>query len=224
MVRATSVLVLCRVVLGAYNKAAALLGAAVDGLNDVDHLLLVGQRPVDLVVVARAQVDHDVLVAEEEHGRARVEQLVHGVEVGHLGDVHDVDDGELLDVLRDAREHLVHEHARLVRVAAEADDHHPLLLLHDCLVHRVPTLEMRQEVRHGARVQLVRTILRADEGQDYATGTPRRSTIAEPPAAWPSSSAVNLGQMRRLPGPNDFHAKCLARDAHRAVRSRRRWR
>ena len=48
------------------------------------RLLLVVERPGDLVVVARAQVDHDVLVAEEEHHRAGVVQLVHVVEVRHL--------------------------------------------------------------------------------------------------------------------------------------------
>lgn len=38
--------------------------------------LLVGHGPVDLVVVTRPQIDHDVLVAEEEHQRARVVQLI----------------------------------------------------------------------------------------------------------------------------------------------------
>ena len=41
--------------------------------------------PSDLVVVARPQVDHDVLVAEEEEAGAGVVQLVHGREVRHLG-------------------------------------------------------------------------------------------------------------------------------------------
>ena len=43
--------------------------------------LLVFHGPVDLVVVAGAEVDHHVLVPEEEHHRARVVQLVHLVEV-----------------------------------------------------------------------------------------------------------------------------------------------
>ena len=59
------------VVLGRDDETAALAGAAVDGLDDVDHLLLVLDGPVDLVVVARAQINHHVLVAEEEHDLAR---------------------------------------------------------------------------------------------------------------------------------------------------------
>mgnify|MGYP000704694413 CR=1 FL=1 len=35
-----------------HNKAAAFPGAAVHGFNDGNHFLLVGQSPVDLVVVA----------------------------------------------------------------------------------------------------------------------------------------------------------------------------
>ena len=45
-------------------------------LDNVDELLLVLHRPLDLVVVARSQVDHNVLVTEEEHDGARVVQLV----------------------------------------------------------------------------------------------------------------------------------------------------
>jgi len=34
--------------------------------------LFVGQRPIDLVVVSRTQIDHDVFVAIEKHGRASI--------------------------------------------------------------------------------------------------------------------------------------------------------
>ena len=43
--------------------------------------LLVFHGPVDLVVVSGAQVNHHVLVAEEEHDGAGVVELVHLVEV-----------------------------------------------------------------------------------------------------------------------------------------------
>ena len=43
--------------------------------------LLVLHGPVDLVVVSGAEIDHHVLVPEEEHDRARVVQLVHLVEI-----------------------------------------------------------------------------------------------------------------------------------------------
>jgi hypothetical protein len=45
--------------------------STVDGLDDVDELLLVVERPCDFVVVARAQVDHNVLVSVEEHDLPR---------------------------------------------------------------------------------------------------------------------------------------------------------
>lgn len=66
----------CRVVLGADDETAALLGAAVDGLDDVDELLLVLEDEVELVVVSGSQIHHDQLVAEEEHDGHRVVQLV----------------------------------------------------------------------------------------------------------------------------------------------------
>ena len=45
----------------AHHEAAPLPRSAVDRLDDVDHLLLVGDRPVDFVVVTRSKVNHDVL-------------------------------------------------------------------------------------------------------------------------------------------------------------------
>lgn len=47
-------------------------------LDDVDKLLFVFHGPVDLVVVTSAKVNHNVLVPEEEHARARIVQLVPG--------------------------------------------------------------------------------------------------------------------------------------------------
>merc|ERR1711977_317469 len=64
------------VVLGRHDKTSPLPRAFVHGLDDVDHLLLVGHGPADLVVVTSAEIDHDVLVAEEEHGRAGIVELV----------------------------------------------------------------------------------------------------------------------------------------------------
>lgn len=117
-----------RVVLGAHDETAPLLGAPVDRLKDVDELLLVLQHPLDLVVVAGAQVDHHVLVAEEEHERARVVELVHLVEVGHLVDVAQVYDGKVAHLVGDLVQHLVLPHAVRVPVSAEADDDEAVLL------------------------------------------------------------------------------------------------
>ena len=59
-----SVSVLCGVIFGRDDETATLPGSPVHGLDDVNHLLLVLKRPVDFVVVSRAQVDHNVFVPE----------------------------------------------------------------------------------------------------------------------------------------------------------------
>jgi len=64
-----SVAVFGGVIFGSDDETATLPGAAVNGLDDVDELLLVLESPIDLVVVASAEIDHDVLVPEEEHDR-----------------------------------------------------------------------------------------------------------------------------------------------------------
>eukprot|EP00306_Pavlova_sp_CCMP459_P021172 CAMPEP_0185541328 /NCGR_PEP_ID=MMETSP1381-20130426/1892_1 /TAXON_ID=298111 /ORGANISM="Pavlova sp., Strain CCMP459" /LENGTH=184 /DNA_ID=CAMNT_0028153231 /DNA_START=988 /DNA_END=1543 /DNA_ORIENTATION=- len=130
------------------HETASFARTPVDGLDDVDHLLLVCQGPVDLVVVTRAQVDHDMLVPEEEHDSARVVEFVHGVEVGHLRDVHEVDHRKVLHKLSYGVECLVHLHAHGVIVVAKADHYHSILLGEDGLVHRPARVEVGQEVAH----------------------------------------------------------------------------
>ena len=76
--------VLGGIVLGGYHQTSPLARPRKHRLHDIDELLLVVHGPVDFVIVARAEVDHDVLVAKEKHHRAWVVQLVHSVEVGHL--------------------------------------------------------------------------------------------------------------------------------------------
>lgn len=84
----TLVSVLGGVVFGWYNETPAFPRPAEYRLHDINKLLVVLNGPVDLVVVTSAQIYHDVLVAVEEHARARVVQLVHLVEVWHLADIH----------------------------------------------------------------------------------------------------------------------------------------
>ena len=116
------------VVLGAHDKTASLLGSSVDSLKDVDELLLVLQHPLDLVVVTGTQIDHHVLVAEEEHERARVVQLVHLVKVGHLVDIAQVDGGKVADLVGDLVEDFILAHAVWVPISAEANDDEAVLL------------------------------------------------------------------------------------------------
>lgn len=81
--------------LGTDDQTTTLLRALIDGLDDVDQLLLVLQYPIQLVVVTRSEITHHVLIAVEEHDRHRIVELVHGVEIGDLVDVAQVDDGEV---------------------------------------------------------------------------------------------------------------------------------
>jgi hypothetical protein len=75
-----------------------------------------------------------VLVPEEKHHRDGIVQLVHLLEVWHLVEVTDVDDGEVLDAVGDFVEDFVLAHAVGVPVAAEADYHEPVFFGHYGLV------------------------------------------------------------------------------------------
>lgn len=152
------VLVTGRVVAGRDDETATLGRSAVDGLDNVDHLLLVGNGPVDLVVVTGTQVNHDVLVTEremcqphdpvlaadcppsshldspvKEHERTLVIQLVHLGEVWHFCNVDQVDGGKVLHLFAHAVERLVHGHALRVVVVAKADAHNTVFLNEDGL-------------------------------------------------------------------------------------------
>lgn len=81
-----------RIILRTNHQTPPLLRPPINRLNDINQLLLILQHPVQLVVVSRPKITHHVLVAEEEHHRARIVQLVHGLEVGHLVQVAEVDD------------------------------------------------------------------------------------------------------------------------------------
>lgn len=87
--------VLCGIVFGGDYKTSAFPGATIDRLHDVNHFLFVLQRPVDLVVVAGAQIYHYVLVPEEEHYRTGIVQLVHFIEVGHLCYIYQIDNSKI---------------------------------------------------------------------------------------------------------------------------------
>lgn len=93
-----------RIIFGRDDQTASLSRSSVHRFKNVDHFLLVFQRPVDFVVVSGAQVDHDVFVAEEKHDRARVVQFVHFVEVRHFGHVDQIDDGKVFDLPRSRNE------------------------------------------------------------------------------------------------------------------------
>jgi hypothetical protein len=100
-----------RVVLGTDDQTTSLLGTSVHRLEDINELLLVLKNPFDLIIVTGAQIDHHVLVSEEEHERTRVVKFVHLVEVGDLVDVAEVDDSEVADLVGDLVEDFILAHA-----------------------------------------------------------------------------------------------------------------
>ncbi len=100
------------------------------------------------IIITSSQIDHNVLIPVEEHRRARVVQLVHAVEIGYLVDVHQVNHGEVLDLLGYAEQDLVLDHADLVGIATEAYDHDAIFLGQDGLVDLPSAAEMGQHVRH----------------------------------------------------------------------------
>ena len=68
----TLILILGRIILGRYDETPSLACPPIHHFDNVDKFLFVGQCPIDLVVVTRTQIDHDVFVAIKEHGRASV--------------------------------------------------------------------------------------------------------------------------------------------------------
>jgi hypothetical protein len=57
----------CRVVFRADHQSPTLFGSSVDGLYDVDELLLILKHPVEFVVVSRPKITHHMFVSEEKH-------------------------------------------------------------------------------------------------------------------------------------------------------------
>lgn len=136
------------VVFGRHHQTPPFPCAPVHRLHDINHLLFIIYRPVDLIVVTCTQINHYVLVPKEVHHRARVVQLVHLVKVRHLRDVDQVHHGVVLDLVADPVERLVHLHAGGVPVVTEADDDDAILLTEDGLVDLPAVVEMAQHVRH----------------------------------------------------------------------------
>lgn len=170
----------CRIILGADNQTATLLRTAIDRFYNVDELLFVLQNPLDLVVVASAQIDHHVFVSEEKHEGAFVVQLVHLVEVGHLVDVAKVDDGEILNAVGDAVEHFILSHAFRRPVSAKADDYNALIFAQDGLVDVPASLEMgKNNATHYGRKEESKKLVMGECVAVNADGLPGGRDAAE---------------------------------------------
>lgn len=62
--REKSISVFCRIILWRHHQTSSFSRPPVHRFNNVYHLLLVLHRPVDLIVVTGAQINHDVFVPE----------------------------------------------------------------------------------------------------------------------------------------------------------------
>ncbi len=78
------VTVFCGVVFWWNDETAALASPSVDSFDDIRHLLAVLNGPIYFVIVACSQINHDVLVAKEEHDGAWIIQFVHFVEIWNV--------------------------------------------------------------------------------------------------------------------------------------------
>jgi hypothetical protein len=139
-----------RVIFRTNNQTTTLLSASIDGLDDIDQLLLVLQNPVQLVVVTSAEIAHHVFVAEEEHQGDWVVDFVHLLEVRNLVEIAHIDGGKVLDSIGDMVEDFILSHTVGIPVATEADNNQAFLLRHDSLVNVPAADEMREYDRaHG---------------------------------------------------------------------------
>lgn len=62
-----SVAVPKRVVFGCNNKSFSFSSSPVNYFTYINEVLWLFQHPVDFIIVARARIDHDMLVSVEEH-------------------------------------------------------------------------------------------------------------------------------------------------------------
>lgn len=122
------------VVLRTDDQTSTLFRALVDSFQDVDNLLLIFQNPIQLIIVSRPKITHHVFISKEEHDGARVVELVHLLEIGHLVQIAEVNYGKVLDTVGNLVEYFVLTHAVWIPIATEADDDQSVLLGHNGLV------------------------------------------------------------------------------------------
>lgn len=169
-----SISITCGIVLWANNKASSLLCAFVDCLDDVNQFLLVFQHPIQLIVVAGAEIAHHVFIAKEEHKSNRVVEFyildvsgntrghnragkarstpttnilltIHLLEVGDLIEIAYVQYGKVLDPVRDAIKNLVLSHAIRIPVTTKAYYYQAFVFGHDGLINMPCRNKMGQD-------------------------------------------------------------------------------
>lgn len=115
--------VFCRIVFRGYNKSSSFPSSPVNGFDDINELLLVGQGKVDLVVITCSQINLHVFVSVEKHHGNGVVELVHCVEVRDFLCIDEVDNGIVLKLLGGVEQNLVHLHALGIVVMSEPHDY-----------------------------------------------------------------------------------------------------
>lgn len=97
-----------------------------------------------------------MFVPVEEHRGTGIVEFVHGVEIGYLIDVHDVNDGKVLDLFGNVGEYLVLHHTSGVRIASETNDDDAVFFRDNGLIDFPAVVQMRDEIGHGHRKILKR--------------------------------------------------------------------
>lgn len=146
-----SVFVPRRIILWRVHETPTLLRSPIDDLYNIDQLLLIIDGKIQLVVVARAEIAHHMLIPPKEHDGTFVVEFVHLIEVWHLLVVTDVDDGEVAHPVSDLVQQFVLGHDFAVIGFAEANDHQALVLGHAGLVYVPSTGEVMDHGRHDGQ-------------------------------------------------------------------------
>ena len=107
----------------------------VHSLYNINEFLHILHCPVNLIVVTRSQINHNVLISVEEHTSAWIIQFIHFIEVRHVWYVHQVDNGKVFHLLRTLVKGFVHHHAGWVPVVTESYNHGTILLREYGLIH-----------------------------------------------------------------------------------------
>ena len=121
------ILILGTIILWRNDQTSPFLCASIHSLNNIDHLLLILQSPVNLIIITGPQIDHDMFIPEKEHDCARIVKFIHLVEIGYFVDINKVEDCKILAFVGDAIEHFVLFHPGFVPVASEADYHYSII-------------------------------------------------------------------------------------------------
>lgn len=88
--------------------------------------------------------------------KVNIQVAAHLVEIRHLSNVYKIDDGEISNLLCNAVQRLVHFHACVIVVVAEANHYDAVFFRKDGLVDVPSGWQVREEVGHGEARQGVR--------------------------------------------------------------------